>query len=241
MAGGTDGTDAVDDAISHTTSGAQTIRFSDAASEARGASVTPSVKYLAAPRTGSASNVVTVKVFDQYGNGVRGHLVQLSSNHSTNPPAEADTSTFPIARRTDSSGTVRIGYSHRGTGSVESLVANTSVTASDGTVTLTTIPGGTKDFYWASPAAAGEVTAADIRMADVDTNTVVIGGDGGTAPSVIVYDDNDQFVIGTTNSTMAAFEEELAKEDTGTANTVGVVQYSPTDSTVVARFTLTVN
>ena len=121
------------------------------------------------------------------------------------------------------------------------LVANTSVTNADDTITLTPLTGGTANFYWASPAAAGDVTAADIRVADVDRNTVVIGGDATTAPSVLVYDENDQFVIGTANSTMAAFEEALAKKDTGTADTVGATQYNPTDSTVVARFTLTVN
>ena len=219
-----------------------TITFSDERGVFTAASLKTTADYLMAPSSGgSASNVVTVTVVDQFGKPVRGHLVQLSSNHSTNPPAEADTSTFPVARRTDSSGTVRIGYSHRGTGSVEALVANTSLTNADDTITLTPITGGTASFYWASPAAAGEVTAADIRVADVDRNTVVIGGDATTAPSVLVYDDNDQFVIGTANSTMAAFEEALAKEDTGTADTVGATQYNPTDSTVVARFTLTVN
>ncbi len=219
-----------------------TITFSDERGVVTAASLKTTADYLMAPSTGgSASNVVTVTVVDQFGKPVRGHLVQLSSNHSTNPPATADTSTFPVARRTDSSGTVRIGYSHRGTGSVEALVANTSVTNADDTITLTPLEGGTANFYWASPAAAGDVTAADIRVADVDTNTVVIGGDASTAPSVLVYDDNDQFVIGTANSTMAAFEEALAKKDTGTADTVGAAQYNPTDSTVVARFTLTVN
>ena len=238
IAGGTAGTDAVNDDISHTTSGSQTIRFSDAPSVFRGASVTPSVKYLAAPRTGSASNVVTVKVFDQYGNGVRGHEVVLTGDAS---------STFPIARRTDSSGTVRIGYSYNGTGVIETLTARThDATVTDPT-TLVAIPGGTADFYWVAtptvtaPARSTTVTAADLRVANVERNIVVIGGDASTAPQLLVYDDNDQFVIGTANSTMAAFEEELAKKDTGTANTVGAAEYNPTDASAVARFTLTVN
>ncbi|MDE0655625.1 MAG: Ig-like domain-containing protein [Acidimicrobiaceae bacterium] len=222
-------------------SGTGTITFSDERGVHTAASLKPAASYLMAPTSGSASNVVTVTVVDQFGKPVRGHLVQLSSNHSSNPAVPADTSTFPVARRTDSSGTVRIGYSHSGSGSVEALVANTSVTNADDTVTLTPIPGGTANFYWASPAAAGDVTAADIRVADVDRNTVIIGGDASTAPSVLVYDDNDQFVIGANNVTLAAFETQLAKKDTGTADTVGAAQYNPTDSTVVARFTLTVN
>ena len=238
--GGTAGTDAVDDAISHTTTGSQTIRFSDAPSVFRGASVTPSVKYLAAPRTGSASNVVTVKVFDQYGNGVRGHEVVLTgSSDSTFPSGQRR------ARRTDSSGTVRIGYSYSGTGVIETLTARTEAddprTVTDAS-TLTAIPGGEAMFYWvATPTAAGDVAAADIRAVDVEKNIVVIGGSATEAPQLLVYDDNDQFVIGTANATLAAFEEQLAKKDTGTADTVGAQAYNPTDSTVVARFTLTVN
>ncbi len=229
VTGGTDGTDAVDDAISHTTSGAQTIRFSDAAPEVRGASVTPSVKYLSAPTSGSASNVATVKVFDQYGNGVRGHRVVLTS--------DSNTSTFPVARRTDSSGTVRIGYSKTGTGVVEQLTANTHAD------TPVPIPGGTAMFYWvATPTAAGDVSAAGLRVADVEKNIVVIGGSTSEAPQLLVYDDNDQFVIGTANSTMADFEAELAKKDTvKVANTVAAAGYDPTDASVVARFTLTVS
>ncbi len=235
--GGTSGVDQVDDAISHTTSGAQTIRFSDAASVFRGASVTPSVKYLAAPRTGSASNVVTVKVFDQYGNGVRGHEVVLTGDAN---------STFPIARRTDSSGTVRIGYSYNGTGVIETLTARTHDAAVTDPATLVAIPGGTADFYWVAtptvtaPATSTTVTAADLLVADVERNILVVG-DTGSVPQMLVYDDNDQFVIGTANATLAAFEEQLAKRDTGATDDVGATEYSPTDASIVARFTVTVN
>ena len=220
-----------------------TIRFSDAPSVVRRASITPTATHLAAPTTGSTANVVTVKVVDQYGKAVRGHEVVLTGSTD---------STFPVARRTDSSGTVRIGYSYAGTGAIEALVANTNVINDDGTVgTPTRINSGTDPdarFYWVStPPPAGDpatypvdVTAADLRVADVESNTLVIGDDG-SAPQLLVYDDNDQFVIGTDNSTMAAFEAELAKKDTGAANDVGVTQYNPTDASVVARFTLTVN
>ncbi|WP_420611993.1 S-layer homology domain-containing protein [Candidatus Spongiisocius sp.] len=223
-----------------------TVRFSDAKSEVANAIVETATKYLMAPASGgSASNVVTVKVVDQYGQPVRNHLVRLSSNHNPDPTTDAgtDTSTFPVARRTDSSGTVRIGYTYKDTGSIETLRANTAADATaTGALARIVADDGTADFYWASrPAAAGNVTAADIRVVDLDTNTVIIGGTATEAPSVLVYDDNDQFVIGTGNVTLAAFEEQLAKKDTGTADTVGVEGYDPTDSTVVARFTLTVN
>ncbi|MDE0161044.1 MAG: hypothetical protein OXL98_04845 [Acidimicrobiaceae bacterium] len=97
-------------------------------------------------------------------------------------------------------------------------------------------------FYWVSaPTAVGDVTAGVLRVAEADTNTVIVGGSASEAPQRLVYDDNDQFVIGSANATMAAFEAELAKEDTGAANMVGATGYNPTDPSAVARFTLTVN
>ena len=52
---------------------------------------------------------------------MRGQLVRLSSDTDN-----ADASTFPVARRTDSSGTVRIGYSFTGTGSGRDLATGRS-------------------------------------------------------------------------------------------------------------------
>ncbi len=239
----------VDDAISSTESGAQTITFSDARGTHAGASLKPVASYLMAPTSGSASNVVSVTVVDQYGKPVRGHLVRLSSNHQ-NPTAttDADLSSFPVARRTDSSGTVRIGYSHTGTGSVEALVANTSVTTA-GTEALTPLPGGTANFYWARPAmSAADVTrletAAAVQVSDADSRTLVIGGDASTAPLIVRYDGNDQFAVGDTAGSepltdMAGFEAALAK-DKDNNDTVTVTSYDPTDAGDVARFVLTV-
>ena len=239
---------AVEDAISSTDGGLQTITFSDARSVVTGASLKPAASYLTAPTSGSTGNRVTVTVVDQYGKPVRGHLVQLSSNHSTNPPEAADLSTFPRARRTDSSGTVQIGYSYSGTGSVESLVANTSVTTvvADGpdTVELTPLTGGEADFYWARRASSADdltalATTAAVRVADADSNTLVIGGAADSAPLIVSYDGNDQFVIGTDESTMAAFEATLAKDEDNN-DTVAVTSYKPADSSDVAKFVLTV-
>ena len=244
----------VDNAISSTdgSPSAQTITFSDARGVVTGASLKPAASFLMAPTSGAAANVVTVTVVDQYGKPVRGHLVQLSSNHSTNPPADADTSTFPVARRTDSSGTVRIGYSHSGTGSIESLVANTSVTNADDTITLTPITGGTADFYWAKPASTAAdlttlATAAAVRVSDADTKTLVIGGSATEAPLIVRYDGNDQFSVATLAGTaagtspltdMAGFEAQLAKDEDNN-DTVAVTSYDPTDSSDVASFVLT--
>jgi hypothetical protein len=247
----TSGGRTLDDAISSTESGVQTIAFSDARSVVTAATLEPAVKFLTAPTSGSASNRVTVKVVDQYGRPVRGHLVQLSSNHSTNPPASGDLSEFPVARRTDSSGTVRIGYSYSGTGTVESLVANTSVSTTSGgttTIALTAITGGAASFYWAVRATTAAhnttlTTAAAVRVHDAATRTLVIGGDGSTAPLLVNYDSNDQFAVGASGeealTTMAAFEETLAA-DKSNNDTVVVTSYDASDSSDVARFVLTV-
>ncbi|MDE0667193.1 MAG: S-layer homology domain-containing protein [Acidimicrobiaceae bacterium] len=249
----------VDNAISSTDGdpSAQTITFSDARGVVTGASLKPAASFLTAPTSGSASNVVTVTVVDQYGKPVRGHLVRLSSNHSStpdSPPADADLSKFPVARRTDSSGTVRIGYSHSGTGSIEQLAANTSVTAEDGTETLTGIAGGTANFYWARPASTAAdlttlATAAAVRVFDADSNTLVIGGSTteGEAPLIVRYDGNDQFSVATLAGTaagtspltdMAGFEAQLAKDEDNN-DTVAVTSFDPTDSSDVASFVLT--
>ena len=222
----------------------QTITFSDARATLAGGSVKPATDFLMAPTSGSASNVVTVTVFDQYGKPVRGHLVQLSSNHSSNPPAADDDSTFPVARRTDSSGSVRIGYSHKGTGSVETLVANTSVTDADaGTITLTPITGGAADFYWVSPAAGPDVAIGEVLVADLERNTLIIANDDA-GPQLVTYDDNDQFAVGASDdespNSMAAFEERLAADADDNDDEVEVSSYDPTDAGDVARFVLTV-
>ena len=247
----TSGGQDIDDTISSTdTSDQQTITFSDARGVVTGASLKPAASFLMAPTAGgSAANVVTVTVVDQFGHPVRGHLVQLTSNHQANPdePADADLSSFPVARRTDSSGTVRIGYSHTGTGSVEALVANTHVTADDGTITRTPITGGTANFYWARPAStAADLTALAtttvVRVSDADSKTLVIGGSATEAPLIVRYDGNDQFATGEAGSIaltdLAGFEAALAKDEDNN-DTVAVTSYDPTDSSDVARFELT--
>ncbi|MYI35740.1 MAG: hypothetical protein F4118_04850 [Acidimicrobiaceae bacterium] len=237
----------VDDAISSTTSGAQTIAFSDARSRAvpDGATITPTVDFLTRPMSGSASNVVTVTVVDQYGKGIRGHSVRLSSTHD---PSSDRSSTFPVARSTDSSGSVRIGYTYTGAGSVESLVANTSSIADQGNndptddvETLTPIAGGTKDFYWAAPATGPDVASGAVLASNIERKTIVVANSAG--PQLVLYDDNDQYSVGVSGSeeltSMAAFEEALAADESNN-DTVVVSSYDATDSGDVARFVLTV-
>ena len=238
----------VDNDISSTTAGAQTITFSDARARAvpDGATITPTVDFLTRPMNGSASNVVTVTVVDQYGKGIRGHSVRLSSTHT---PAGERSSTFPVARSTDSSGSVRIGYTYMGAGSVEALVANTSVITdpnntpndlTDDTETLTPIAGGTKDFYWAAPAGTTGATG-QVLASNIERKTIIVAGTDG--PQLVLYDDNDQYSVGASGSeeltSMAAFEEALAADESNN-DTVVVSSYDATDSGDVARFVLTV-
>ena len=228
-----------------------TITFSDKRAVPVGATVMPTADFLTRPRTGSASNVVTVTVVDQYGGPVRGHLVRLNSTHVPATPTGstvANESTFPVARRTDSSGSVRIGYSYKGAGSVETIQANT-VTDPDATFDATATGddiGDTKDFYWAAPAAGPDVAEGVVLAVDLDRNTIVVANSDG--PQLVLYDDNDQYAVGPDTeealTSMAAFEEALAADGAGgTArnDAVLVSSYDGTDSSDVARFVLTVN
>ena len=220
-----------------------TITFSDARGVLAGASIKPAADFLTRPMSGSASNVVTVTVVDQYGKPIRGHLVRLSSTHDPVGSPDANASAFPVARRTDSSGSVRIGYAYTGGPSVETITANT---ASDTTATATLAPitaGGnnvTKAFYWVAPAgttgASGQVLASDIER-----NTIIVASTDG--PQLVTYDDNDQYAVGASGSedftSMATFEEALGADESNN-DTVVVSSYDPTDSSDVARFVLTV-
>ena len=238
----TNGGPAVDNDISDTDAGSQTITFSDAKAVMTGASVKPATPFLTRPVSGKASNVVTVTVVDQYGGPVRNHLVRLSSVHV---PAGARSSAFPVARRTDSSGSVRIGYTYEGAGSVETITVNT---ASDTTnaATLDPITGATADFYWVAPAEGPDVASGTVLAADLERNIIIVE-DTTDGPQLVRYDDNDQYAVGASGAealtSMAAFEEALTADGERTAgrnDTVVVSSYDADDSSDVARFVLTV-
>ena len=217
-------------------SGAKTITFSDERGVMAGASIEPSADFLTRPQRGSASNVVTVKVVDQYGGPVRGHLVRLTSTHV--PTGDGpNASTFPVPRRTDSSGSVRIGYTYEGTGSVETITVNTSSTAVGADADLTAITGSAKDVYWADPAGAG--ADGTVVAADLDRKTIIVVPPGA-APLLVTYDDNDQYVVGGEETSMAAFEEALTADADDNDDTIEVTSYDRTDAGDVARFVLIV-
>ena len=234
------------------TDGTDTITFSDAPSVHRNAAITPTVDYLAAPRSGgSASNVVTVTVTDQYGKGVRGHLVRLSSAHvPTGDPA--NTSRFPVARRTDSNGSVRIGYSYTGGASVETLTPNTaSDTTPEATLVAFTNTGVTEDVYWAATLMAADLASGVVLVVDAERSTLIVASANG--PQLVRYDDNDQFTVTDSSAdpaltdapiTMARFEQYLAADganNTARNDAVVVSSYDVTDAGDVSRFALTIN
>ena len=227
-------------------SGTETITFSDERAVLARVSVKPATAFLTRPISGSANNVVTVTVVDQYGGPVRGHLVRLQSTYD---PADAGSSTFPVARRTDSSGSVRIGYTYTGPSSTERIMAKT---ASDDTAdaTLTDIPGLPASFNWVEPAAGPDIEYGAVVAADFERNTLVI--DGNAVIHLVIYDDNDQFafVVGQdamgldieAPTSMAAFEEALAADMENLLNPdrVKVSSYDPADAGDIARFVLDV-
>ena len=228
---------AVNNAISSTdnTPSEQTIAFSDARAVLARGSVKPATEFLVAPLSGSAANVVTVTLVDQYGGPVRGHLVRLNRAAA----GGAGSSTYPVARRTDSSGSVRIGYTYTGPSATERIGAYTA-SNNTATATLTEITGATADFLWATPAAGPTVDDGAVDAADLERNTLVIDGDD--VKHLVIYDDNDQFTIGAAPTSMAAFEEALAEdlEDPINPDRVEVTSYDPTDPGDVAKFVLTV-
>ena len=220
--------------------GSQTIVFSDAAARVFGGSVMTATSYLSAPTNGgSANNVATVTVVDQYARPMRGQLVRLTSDTATTTD-----SVFPVARRTDSSGTVRIGYSHSGSGSRETLTASyVSATADDGTQTFTDVPNATTVFNWVSPAtSASSISGARVWVADLDKRLLVVGGDATTAPLLVPYDADDQFSVTPVGGTaelrgVAGFEEALSG-DKDNNDTVTVTFFDHEDLSKVARFEL---
>ncbi|MDE0655622.1 MAG: S-layer homology domain-containing protein [Acidimicrobiaceae bacterium] len=245
------------------TDGEATVTFSDAPSVPRIAAVMASADYLTAPPSGSANNVVTVTIADQYGKPMRNQMVRLASTYA--PTGGNRESTFPVARRTDSSGSVRIGYTYKGDASRETVVAHVAAdTAADGTaVTLDatnrvpagTSTGGQTTINWVERADGPAVASGTVLVADIEQKTLIVNNDTD-GPQLVRYDDNDQFIVTDATGppvldaapvTMATFERYLAADGTGAEAASGrddavvVASYDPDDASDVATFTLTVN
>ncbi|MDE0667188.1 MAG: S-layer homology domain-containing protein [Acidimicrobiaceae bacterium] len=216
-----------------------TITFSDAPSVPRIAAVTASADYLMAPPSGSANNVVTVTIADQYGKPMRNQMVRLSSTYE---PTGDRTSGFPVARRTDSSGSVRIGYTYTGAASVETVIAHVAdddaTLGTDNRVPANTTTAGQADIYWVGRAAGPDVASGAVLVADIEQKTLIVA-DTTNGPQLVRYDDNDQFEVGGALVTQATFEQTLGA-DSSNNDTLIVSSYDPDDASDVARFSLTV-
>ncbi len=150
-----------------------------------------------------ASNSVTVKIVDQYGDPISGASVTLGS---------------------DQTGTVTISRPERITGRDGTRTYRYERTSSaPGTeiLTVTWDPDGGGDIAaitqtvtveWATVGASTGGTAVTIAEFDTDTNTIFAGVKGDRA--MYTYDSNDRFNVGTDGnesaSTYAAFERALA-------------------------------
>ena len=135
---------------------------------------------LPASASSPASHGVTVTVLDQYGRPMRNQAVTLTTDDSS--------SAMPGTRRTGSTGSRRIFYTHSGITQATEVItatwnAGTAGDTSDDDVT------GTASVFWAQRTtdASGTGTPAVIAASFADDEVVVAG------PLLVRYDDNDIF------------------------------------------------
>ena len=204
----------------------------------------------APPDNPATGNAIIVTVTDQYGDPLGDVKVTASTNRSVDP--DNDGSAVPgstltaTPRYTRSNGKVRISYAYTGPAQSEVISVEYDGDAegadpADTNCTDEDDPGldvcGSETVYWTKAATPvdGAVSGA-MLTADVENDTIILNDDN--APTVVVYDGNDQFVDATVNVTLAAFEEKLtAGLAPGVTVTVTVASYTG-DADDVARFTL---
>ena len=154
------------------------VVFGEAASVVTTVKVESIGSYAELPASASspASHGVTVTVLDQYGRPMRNQAVTLSSDN--------DSSAMPGTRRTGSTGSRRIFYTHSGTTQATEVITATWDAGPDldGVVGMATV-------YWAQRTIApAETDAPEIIAASLADDEVVVNG-----PRLVRYDDNDIF------------------------------------------------
>ncbi len=164
------------------------VVFGEAASQVTTVSVKSIGSYAELPASGSsASHGVEVTVTDQYGRPMRNQAVTLTTSVTDG------TTVLPGSRRTGSTGSVRIFYSHRGQAQITETITATWTTDSgtpDDTSDDRTVTG-TADVFWALRiTTATEATAAAIIAANLAEDEVVVTA---ATPQLLRYDDNDIF------------------------------------------------
>ena len=144
---------------------------------------------LPASASNPATHGVTVTVTDQYGRPMSNQPVTLTSSVTDG------TTTLPGARRTTSSGSVRIFYSHSGTTPITETITATwagndgpdGINGNDDDVADVT---GTAAIHWAQRTAEPSGTALAILAGSLHSDEVIVAG-----PILLRYDDNDIFHV----------------------------------------------
>ena len=210
------------------------------------------------PDNPATGNAIIVTVTDQYGDPLGDVKVTATTDRTVDPDDDPLTAAVPgstltaTPRYTRSNGKVRISYAYTGPAQSELIsveydgdaegAADTGCTDAEDAPETDLDVCGSETVYWtkaATPGVDGTVSG-EMLTADVENDTIILeNADDDDAPTVVVYDGNDQFVDATVNVTLAAFEEKLTAGLAPGAGTVNVAVASYTgDADDVARFTL---
>ena len=188
----------------------------------------------------TVGSAATVTATDQFGRPFEDAGIVLTS--TTNNSA----GTRPSQRFTGPDGRVRIGYDYSGGASVETLTA-TYTPPGDSPQPVT----GTGMAFWVTPwettttNQGNQTTVLDVLNVDLEADQVVVGTSN---PLSVNYDSGDFFTVNGEPSSIAKFEEELAKilkakndegGDFNGALTLAWQSYDHEDSSDIASFTLT--
>ena len=215
---------------------ADSVTFTDVSAVASEIEIETSPYVVVAGRAGrTALNRATVKVTDQFGNGVRNAKVTLTSSHGQdtddetadvsslvrspdNANAGADTvDTSDDAKNgreftTGSDGTYTFGYTWSSTdGAIETLTARTSAINGPLGGVLTAANSEnvkTAMVRWAQEAGPMRTEAEQVMGGNLGANEIVVVVDD--VPTILYYDDDDRFNTDDGISSMAAFEKVLA-------------------------------
>lgn len=190
--------------------------------------VTTATKYATPPAAGSAANVATVAVTDQYGRPLSGVGVQLTSD--IEPATNVE---IPSRRFTLRDGKVRIPYMYKSSRTAnETLGAqlpgrdgrfgddpDTTADESADDIELSESPGDdpylkTTTFYWIKePTAASPTGGACVLFSSVRENTLIV--DTEPAPETedlarITYEAKDHMYLNGPPVTLTTFKDKLA-------------------------------
>ncbi len=197
--------------------------------------------------TSGAGVTATVSVLDQYGAAMSGVEVRLSSNQSGK-------SKVPSRERvTGRDGTVRISYTHEGSGMghAEMLTAKYGTGPCEQDIDKNPIDGGTQPcgrahVYWVEDAMDGSEMGGLLTI-DTDRNAVILnkdtsGANNNVRPVRAIYDSNDQFRDGSDDDAISIDDfERLITTDLAAMKkgTVEWASYEADDRSDVAVFTYT--